>query len=33
LIGPGFERGQFGFDTGAGVLWSVVGHVRTSGLL
>src|SRR6267378_3154302 len=33
LIGPGFERGQFGLDAGAGVLCGVVGHVRSSGVL
>ena len=33
LIGPGFQRGQFGFDAGAGVLCGVVGHVRSSWLL
>jgi hypothetical protein len=27
LIGPGFERGQFCVDAGAGVFCSVVGHV------
>src|SRR6266446_6520063 len=33
LIGPGFKRGQFGFDAGAGVLCGVVGHVRSSKVL
>src|SRR5882724_12794638 len=33
LIRPGFERGQLGFDAGAGVLCGVVGHVRSSWLL
>jgi hypothetical protein len=33
LIGPGFERGQFGMDAGAGVLYGVVGHLRSLSLL
>src|SRR6266850_7553525 len=33
LVGPGFERGQFGLDAGAGVLCGVVRHVRSSGVL
>jgi hypothetical protein len=30
LIRPGFERGQFCFDAGAGVLFGVVGHEVSS---
>src|SRR5216683_2467130 len=30
LIGPGFERGQFCVDAGAGVLFGVVGHACSS---
>src|SRR5258708_2805259 len=33
LIGPGFERGQFGVDAGASVFFGVVGHECSSRLL
>src|SRR6267378_3853172 len=33
LVGPGFERGQFGIDAGAGVLSGVIGHGWSSWLL